>query len=111
MVRLCGAALGFLAFSVTILLGLLADNPVEVTLLRAVWALVSFCVIGMTVGWVAYRVLDEHALSKQREMFAALEHEEEQETADAQETGQQEAGASEAESQKPGGARQVVAGG
>lgn len=73
MVRLCGAALGFLAFTVTILLGLLANNTVEETLLRAIWALVIFCLIGLSAGWVAYRVLDEHALHRHREMFEPLE--------------------------------------
>ena len=76
MVRLCGAALGLFAFGVTILLGLTAGNPAEVTLLRAVWAMVVFCVIGLGVGWVAWRVLDEHALGRQREMFLAKDGQE-----------------------------------
>ena len=71
MVRLCGAALGLFAFGVTILLGLTAGNPADVTLLRAVWAMVVFCVIGLCGGWVAWRVLDEHAQGKHREMFSA----------------------------------------
>lgn len=75
MVRLCGAALGFLAFAVTILLSLAAGNTVEVTLLRAVWAMLVFCVIGWFVGWIAWRVLDEHALGKYREMFVGLDEE------------------------------------
>lgn len=70
MVRLCGAALGLLAFAATIVLGVLADNSFEITLLRAVRALVIFCVLGVGVGWVARRVLDEHALRRHRELFA-----------------------------------------
>ncbi|NLE59242.1 MAG: hypothetical protein GX616_12840 [Planctomycetes bacterium] len=71
MVRLCGAALGLFAFSITILLGLLAGNPANVVLLRALQAMLAFCLLGMCAGWVAYRILDEHALRKHREMFPA----------------------------------------
>lgn len=69
MIRLCGAALGFFAFSVTIVLGLVAGNTIEVTLLRAIGAMFAFCVIGLATGWVANRVLDEHARAKHRELF------------------------------------------
>ncbi len=73
MVRLCGAALGLLAFAVTILLGLEAGNPAEVTIRRAVGALFLFCLIGLGTGWVAHRILDEHALRKNREVFPERE--------------------------------------
>ena len=69
MIRLCGAALGFFAFAITVFLGLAAGNPVEVTILRAVWAMVLFCLIGLASGWVANRVLDEHTLLRHHEMF------------------------------------------
>ena len=75
MVRLCGAALGLLAFGVTVFLGLAAGNPAEVTLLRAVQAMLLFCVLGLCVGWVAYRVLDEHALRRNRELFGGVSEE------------------------------------
>jgi len=73
MVRLCGAALGLLAFTVTILVGLSAGNPVESVLQRAVWALFAFCVLGLILGWVAYRVIDEYALRMHKEMFPSEE--------------------------------------
>lgn len=69
MIRLCGAALGFLAFSVTIVLGMVAGNSIEATIGRAIWALFAFCLIGLITGWVANCVLDEHAQARQREMF------------------------------------------
>ncbi len=69
MIRLCGASLGLFAFSVTVILGLTAGNPVEIIVLRGVQAMLVFCGIGLCVGWVASRVLDEHALRKHREMF------------------------------------------
>ncbi len=70
MVRFCGAAFGFLAFSITITLGLLNGNPVEVTLERAIRALLVFCLLGLLVGWLGYRIVDEHALRRKAELFA-----------------------------------------
>lgn len=70
MVRLCGAALGFLAFTVAILLGLWSNNPFDVILIRALWAMVGFFVLGLASGWVAWRVLDEHALRRDQELEA-----------------------------------------
>jgi len=81
MVRLCGASLGLLAFSVAIFQGLAAGNPVEATLIRSVYALAIFCALGLMVGWVAFRVLDEHALKCHSEMFKDGE---ESETADSE---------------------------
>lgn len=76
MARLCGACLALFAFSITVLLGLFAENPIELVLPRAIWALILFCVIGMCVGWVGSRVLDEHALRRNREMFTEVEESE-----------------------------------
>lgn len=73
MVRLCGAALGFLAFAIAIVQGLLVNNPTDVTIFRAVKALFVFCVIGLCVGYVAHRVLDEHALRRHKEMFQEVD--------------------------------------
>lgn len=69
MVRLTGAALGFLAFAIAIFLGLSAGNSPETTLTRAMQAMFAFFGLGLIVGWVARRVLDEHALKQHRELF------------------------------------------
>jgi len=69
MVRLCGGSLGLFAFSVAVVQGLLAGNPTEVTLWRAIGALAVFCTLGLVTGWIAFRVLDEHALARHRQMF------------------------------------------
>ena len=69
MVRLCGAALGFLAFATTVFLGLIAGNPVEHILIRAIQALFLFFFLGLFVGWIASRVVDEHAIRRHREIF------------------------------------------
>ena len=76
MVRLCGACLALFAFSITVLLGLFAENPIELVLPRAIWALMVFCAIGLSVGWIGSRVLDEHALRRNREMFMEVEESE-----------------------------------
>ncbi len=92
MVRLCGAALGFLAFAITVLLGLSVDNPPEVTLERGLRAMVGFFALGLLVGWVAFRVMDEHALRRKREMFGETGAEEAtEEAADPSAAGKQSA--------------------
>jgi hypothetical protein len=78
MVRLCGACLGLFAFSIAIIQGLMVDNPTETTLVRGVEAMFAFCVIGLGVGWVAQRILDEHTVRRNGEMFKVIEEEEEE---------------------------------
>ena len=69
MVRLMGASLGFFAFAITIFLGLTAGNPFETTLQRAMQAMFVFFALGLAVGWIAYRVIDEHSLKQHRALF------------------------------------------
>jgi hypothetical protein len=75
MVRLSGAALGFFAFAITIFLGLTTGNPFETTLERALRAMFVFFALGLTVGWIACRVIDEHSLKQHRELFPVGEPE------------------------------------
>ena len=77
MVRLCGASLGLFAFAITLIQGLLVGNPTETTLVRAVKAMFGFCVLGLCVGWVAQRILDEHAVRRSNELFKVIDEEEE----------------------------------
>jgi len=77
MVRHCGACLGLFAFSIAILHGLMVDNPAETTLVRGLGAMFAFCLIGLCVGWVAQRILDEHAVRRHGEMFKVVEEDEE----------------------------------
>lgn len=75
MIRTTGACLGLLGFSVTIIAGLSVDNPATTTLSRALWALAAFYLLGSLLGYVAHRVIDEHALHLHHEMFGdAAEH-------------------------------------
>ncbi len=69
MVRLTGAALGFFAFAVTVFLGLSAGNSFEAIINRAMQALFTFFALGLVVGWVANRVVDEHVIKEHRELF------------------------------------------
>jgi hypothetical protein len=73
MVRLCGAVLGLLAFAIAIVQGLLVNNPTDITIFRAVKAMFVFCVVGLCVGYVAHRVLDEHAIRRRNEMFQEVD--------------------------------------
>lgn len=73
MVRLCGASLALFAFALTVILGLATGNSAEAILQRGLLALFIFCALGMLVGWIGTRVLDEHAVHRQKELFSAIE--------------------------------------
>jgi hypothetical protein len=68
MARLCGATLGLFAFSITIFLSL-SSHSLEETIGRALTAMFVFCGMGLVVGWIAGRVLDEYALARKRELL------------------------------------------
>ena len=57
--RVAGAGLGLLSFSITVFAGLWIDNPVSITLSRALWALLVFCTIGLILGSAAQASIDE----------------------------------------------------
>jgi hypothetical protein len=69
MVRLSAACLGCLGFSVSIVSGLVAGNPAETILLRALYALAAFAALGWVLGGLAYLVVDEHARGKAAELW------------------------------------------
>ncbi len=73
MVRLCGASLALFAFALTVILGLATGNSAEAILQRGLLALFIFCALGMLVGWIGTRVLDEHALHRQEELLSAIQ--------------------------------------
>ncbi len=64
--RSSAAALGLLAFSVSVLAGLWARNPVAAILARAIWAMIVFAFIGLLAGWAVSIVLAEHAAEKEK---------------------------------------------
>ncbi len=73
MSRLIGSALGLLAFSTAIVAGLWARNPFGVILSRALWAMVIFCLIGLSLGWAVQLVVREHM--RRREALSASSEE------------------------------------
>lgn len=58
--RYTGAMMGLAAFAVATLAGLAASNPASLVMSRALWALVLFCGIGLSVGWAAQMVIDDY---------------------------------------------------
>ncbi|GJM26180.1 MAG: hypothetical protein DHS20C16_25950 [Phycisphaerae bacterium] len=62
--RYTGAVLSLFAFGLASIAGLIAGNPPEVVLSRALWALAVFCVIGLAVGAAAQMVLSEYSIEK-----------------------------------------------
>jgi hypothetical protein len=66
--RFAGAGLGLFAFSVTVVAGLLVQNPVTVTLSRSILALFTFCIIGFILGTAAQLVVAEHARKRESEI-------------------------------------------
>lgn len=73
MIRTCGGALGLLGFSIAVMQGLWVGNPTDVILVRAIWSLILMCMLGLVVGWMALRILDEHSVAKHQEMFREVE--------------------------------------
>ncbi|MCH7808277.1 MAG: hypothetical protein IIB60_03550 [Planctomycetes bacterium] len=74
--RFVGAGLGLLAFTITVIAGLIVQNPVDVTLSRSILALFLFCMIGLALGTVAEMVVAEH--ERKRESEIRREHREEE---------------------------------
>jgi hypothetical protein len=60
--------LGLLAFAVAITGGLLAHNPVTVTLSRGIFALFLFFLLGIALGAAAQRVLSEYEGQRMSEL-------------------------------------------
>ena len=66
--RYAGASLGLLAFTIVVSAGLLAQNPVSVTLSRAIFALFTFCLLGLALGTAAQYVVAEHQQQREAEI-------------------------------------------
>ena len=66
--RYAGASLGLLAFTIVVTAGLIARNPVTVTLSRSIFALFLFCLIGLVLGRIAQVVVAEHEHKRETEI-------------------------------------------
>ncbi len=71
--RYAGSVLGLLAFSVTVFVGLLVQNPIAITLERAVFALFLFFMIGFVLGSVAQMVVREFERKREAEILQRYE--------------------------------------
>ena len=67
--RFTGASLGLLAFTITVIGGLFVQNPLTVTLSRSVFALFVFCLLGLVLGAMAQRVVDEYETNQREEIL------------------------------------------
>ena len=68
--RYSGAVLGFLAFGVATVTGVICGNPPEVVLGRALWAMVVFCLVGLAVGAAGQAVANEFERRREAESLA-----------------------------------------
>jgi hypothetical protein len=58
--RRLGACCGLVVFAFCVVQGMLAHNSFGTTVLRALQAMVVTFVVGLAVGWVGDRMLDEN---------------------------------------------------
>lgn len=71
--RYAGSVLGLFAFSVTVVAGLVVQNPIAITLERGVFALFLFCMLGFILGSVAQMVVREFERSREAEILQRYE--------------------------------------
>ena len=69
MIRRCAGCLGLLGFSGGICSGLWAGNPTETILMRALWLMVGFAMIGAVLGWTGLLVVREHIRRREAELL------------------------------------------
>jgi len=69
MIRRTAACLGLLGFSAAIFCGLAVGNPAATILVRALWVMTAFVVIGSVLGWVGLLVVREHVSRRHGELF------------------------------------------
>ncbi len=60
MANRIAATLGLVAFAVCLLMGMQSDNPFSTIILRALGALVVTLILGLVIGGMAQKMLDEN---------------------------------------------------
>jgi len=71
--RFTGASLGLFAFSITLIAGLVVQNPFAVTISRGLIALFTFCLLGLVLGAAADKVLSERERNQVADLQAMAE--------------------------------------
>lgn len=59
-----------LAFTVCLAVGIASDNTLSTTLARAMAAMAGTMVVGLIVGWMAQKMLDEHVAMRKKNLTA-----------------------------------------
>ena len=63
------AVMGLLVFTICLVIGgVQADNTFETTVWRALVAMGGTVVIGLAIGWMAQRMLDEHLKVEEKKL-------------------------------------------
>lgn len=71
MVKRLAGAMSLLAFAVCLVAGIEADNPPATILSKALVAMAGTFVVGLVVGAMAQKMLDEHLAAEQKKAAAA----------------------------------------
>ncbi|MBL0922548.1 MAG: hypothetical protein IBJ10_10525 [Phycisphaerales bacterium] len=65
--RLIGASMGLAAFALAVFAGLAADNPADQILIRALISMLGCQAVGLAIGAVAERAIDDRAAAMRAE--------------------------------------------
>jgi galactitol-specific phosphotransferase system IIC component len=66
MIRRVAGAMALIAFALCLIMGILAGNPFVTTLERALQAMFVLFFVGLVVGWMAQRMLDENLSDQEK---------------------------------------------
>ena len=68
--HICGAALGFLGFAISLIIGLYVGNPFVTLVLRATGILVVFYILGLILAAVGHKVVQENFEAEAEQLLA-----------------------------------------
>ena len=88
--HICGAALGFLGFGISLIIGLYVGNPFVTLVLRATCVLMVFYILGLILASLGHKVVQENFETQAEELLAEAKAKAE---ADAQAKAEAEAAA------------------
>lgn len=58
--HVCGAAMGFMAFTISLIVGLLVDNPFITVIMRGLMVLVAFYCLGYFLVAIGHKAIEEN---------------------------------------------------
>lgn len=62
------ASLALVAFALCLLMGIQAGNTFSTTIVRAMLAMLGTCVIGLVVGWMGQKMLEENLRAEEEKL-------------------------------------------